>query len=96
MDDGPQSHLVLAAVRDVTDRLELEAVRRREALAAQREQSHRLESLGQLAGGVAHDFNNLLGVIMNYATLVRRSVDGPACPRRPRRDQRRGRSRPRP
>ena len=32
--------------------------------------SHRLERLGEVAGGVAHDVNNLLAGIMGYASLV--------------------------
>jgi PAS domain S-box-containing protein len=75
-DDGGTT--VLAAVRDVTERLELEKERQRQALEVQREQTHRLESIGQLAGGIAHDFNNLLGVILNYSTLAARSTDDPA------------------
>jgi CheY-like chemotaxis protein len=41
----------------------------------QSDQASRLESIGQLAGGVAHDFNNLLGVILNYADFVAQQLE---------------------
>src|SRR4030095_15523822 len=42
----------------------------RQQLEDQLRQSHKMEAIGALAGGVAHDFNNVLTAILGYCDLL--------------------------
>ncbi|WP_158881538.1 PAS domain S-box protein [Rhodanobacter sp. L36] len=53
--------IVNVFVRDLTDRISIEA---------QLRQSQKMEAMGQLTGGIAHDFNNLLQGITGALELV--------------------------
>jgi signal transduction histidine kinase len=65
---------------DLERRVE-ERTREREAALAQVHEMQKVESIGQLTGGVAHDFNNLLMAVLGNLDLLRKVVpnDPKAC-----------------
>lgn len=69
--DGQLSGIA-GAIEDITELRQAEQQAR--VLELKLQQTHKLESLGLLAGSVAHDFNNLLVGIMGNATLAQMDV----------------------
>lgn len=64
----PGGNLMASMVWEISDRVR--AARDKEKLHEQLLQASKMESVGQLAGGVAHDFNNMLSVILGYTEMA--------------------------
>ena len=60
---------IVVMYEDITEQKEVNYERDR--LKDQLNQTHKLDAIGQLAGGVAHDFNNMLAGIMSASQLLK-------------------------
>jgi PAS domain S-box-containing protein len=70
--ENGQVNAVSILTRDITSQKRAEAALEK---SAQRErESHKMETIGTLAGGIAHDINNILTPILAYADLGQRRL----------------------
>ena len=73
-------HATIAPFRDgmgsVTHYLSVkEDITEQKITMAQLLHSQKMESIGELAGGLAHDLNNIISVVNGYATMAQHGVD---------------------
>ena len=59
---------IIGTLLNITERIRMEEERQKTQERLSR--AEKMESLGQLAGGVAHDLNNVLGILSGYSELL--------------------------
>lgn len=63
----------IESVRDISDYKKIE--HEKELLNEQLHHVQKMDSIGQLAGGIAHEFNNILAAILGYASILEMRLD---------------------